>query len=78
MNIFDTLKGKTVKVESDMGPVELTIAEVKEEHRSVETGESNASNDWWPETREWVEYKVTFTNGKSKIFQSLSSIDIIE
>ena len=44
--------------------VQLEIKEVKEEHHSQEIGESNAANDWWPETRDWTTYTVYFTNGK--------------
>jgi hypothetical protein len=78
MNILDLLKGKRVKVESDMGEIELTIKEVKETHHSVEVGPSTRENDWWPETRDWTTFDVTFTNGKTKEFRSLSEIKIID
>lgn len=75
MNIFELLKGKKMIVETDMGVnVELEIKEVTCEHHSVETGPSTRENDWWPPTREWDTYKVTFTNGKHKEYSSIENI----
>jgi hypothetical protein len=58
-------------------PVELEIKEVKEKHHSVAVGESTRENDWWPETREWVEFEVIFTNGAKKSYGSLDAIEIL-
>ena len=78
MNVLDLLKGKTMSVMTDMKVlVELEIKEVKVEHHSQEIGESNAGNDWWPETRDWTTYTVYFTNGATKKFDSLQSIKIV-
>ena len=79
MNLLDLLKGKKMSIMTDMKvAVELTIKEVKEQHHSEDIGESNAANDWWPETRNWTTYTVYFENGASKKFNSLSEIKIIE
>ncbi len=79
MNVLDLLKGKKMSIMTDMKVlVELEIKEVKEEHHSQDIGPSNASNDWWPETRDWTTYTVYFTNGSNKTFGSLDSIKIID
>jgi hypothetical protein len=75
MNVLELLAGKKMIVETDMGVhVELEIKEVKREHHSVETGPSTRENDWWPPTTEWDTYKVIFTNGKSKEYDSIEDI----
>lgn len=79
MDVLELLKGKKMSVMTDMKvEVELTIKEVKENHHSQEIGESNAANDWWPETRNWTTYTVKFTNGASKSYDSLGEIKIME
>ena len=79
MNLLDLLKGKKMSVMTDMKvAVELTIKEVKEEHHSRDIGESNAANDWWPETEDWTTYTVYFENGATKTFSSISEIKINE
>lgn len=78
MNILELLVGRKMLVETDMKVmVELEIKEVKEESHSREVGESNAANDWYPEMSYWKTYKVTFINGASKVFDSLSEIKVI-
>lgn len=79
MNVLELLKGKHIRVKTDVGvDVELEIAEVKEEHHSREIGESNAANDWWPETHNWTTYRVKFTNGHAKTYQSLNEINVVK
>lgn len=78
MNLLDLLKGKKIKVMTDMKvPVEMEIKEIKEEHHSEDIGPSNWENDWWPEQRTWTTYEVTFTNGVKKSFSSLHDIEIV-
>ena len=57
--------------------VNLEIKEVKKNITHKKLVESNAGNDWWPETRDWTTYTVYFTNGATKKFDSLQSIKII-
>ena len=76
MNILDTLKGKKIMVETDMGvSVELEIKEVKEEHHSEDLEPATPANDWWPPSRNWTNYRVIFTTGKSKVYNSLTEIN---
>lgn len=78
MNIFDLLKGKKVKVMTDAKvEVELTIDKIKESKHSQEAGPSTQENDWWPETRNWSTYTVTFTNGFQKEYSSLEDINVL-
>jgi hypothetical protein len=77
MQILDLLKGKKMKVETDMGvKVELIIKEVKEEHHSEDLEPATPENDWWPNSRDWTTFQVFFTNGRSKTYSSLSEIKI--
>ena len=79
MKILDLLKGKKIKVMTDLKvEVTLEIKEVKEQPHSVDVGPSNRENDWWPPTRDWVTFDVTFTNGVTKSYSSLGEINIIE
>ena len=78
MDVLELLVGKKMKVMTDMKvEVELEIASVKENHRSVEIGPSTRENDWYPETRNWTTLTVTFTNGAKKEFDNLTSIKIL-
>lgn len=78
MKVLELLVGKRMIIKTDMNvDVELEIQEVKEEHHSEDLGPSTAANDWWPPTRDWKTYNVTFTNGAKKVFQSLNEINVI-
>lgn len=75
---LQSLSGKKVRIITDVGTkATLVVESVKEVQRSVELEPATSANDWWPATRDWTEYKVTFTNGYSKTFQSLSQIKFI-
>jgi len=77
MNVLDLLKGKTVLVKTDMGvEVPLVVAGIKEEHNSRDIGPSTRENDWWPAQETWTTYTVTFTNGHTKEYRSLSEIKV--
>lgn len=79
MNILQLLKGKRMKVMTEVGvEVEVTIKEVKENHHSQELEPATPQNDWWPATRDWTTYTVYFTTGKSKTFSSLNELQIID
>ena len=79
MNVLDLLKGKKMMVMTDMKvEVELTIKDVKENNHSRQIGESNASNDWWPDEERWSTWTVYFVNGAQKDYNSLGSIKIKE
>lgn len=77
MNIYELLIGKRMKVMTDMKvEVELEIAKVTECPHSEDLEPATAANDWWPATRDWKTYEVTFTNGAHKEFSSLSEIKV--
>ena len=77
MKVFDLLVGKKMMVETDMGvTVELEIQEVKENHHSEELAPATKANDWYPPTRDWTTYTVTFTTGKTKTINSLNEINV--
>ena len=79
MKILDLLKGKVVNILTDAKVVvQLTIESVKEEPHSVNLEPSTAANDWWPATRDWKTYDVTFTNGFVKSYHSLNEIEFFE
>lgn len=79
MNLLDLLKGKKMKVMTDMKvEVELTIKEVKENHHSRDLEPATRENDWWPASTSWTNYTVTFTNGAQKTYDSLNQIKIYE
>lgn len=78
MNILDLLKGKEVIIKTDaLVDVKLIIDNVEQLNRSVDLEPATQANDWWPASRDWVEYKVKFTNGYSKIYHSLNEMNII-
>lgn len=75
MNIFDLMVGKKMKVMTDMKvEVELEILKVKENHNSQDLEPATAENDWWPPSREWKTYTVTFVNGSTKDFDSINQM----
>jgi len=79
MNILDLLKGKTVSVMTDAKvEVPLIIKEVKEEHNSRDLEPATRENDWWPAQQTWTTWVVSFTNGYTKTYGSLSEIKILE
>jgi TRAP-type uncharacterized transport system substrate-binding protein len=76
--ILELLKGKKMKIMTDMKvEVILEIKNVEQNNHSREIGESNAANDWWPETIDWTTYTVTFINGATKQFDDINQINII-
>jgi hypothetical protein len=76
MNIFDLIKGKKMMVDTDMGvAVELEILNIEPVQHSVDLEPATPQNDWWPASRDWVTYKVIFTNGKSKEFSNINDIN---
>lgn len=79
MNLLDLLKGKEIMVPTEVKvDVKLTIKEVKENHHSEDVEPATQQNDWYPASRSWTTYTVTFTNGAKKEYQSLKEIKIIE
>lgn len=78
MNLLDLLVGKKMKIMTDMKvEVELEIKLVKQNNHSVDLEEATQANVWWPASRDWTTYTVTYTNGAIKKFDSLSEIKII-
>lgn len=78
MNILESLVGKQVKLKTDVGTESiLEIKEVKHNSAYIETGPSTPENDWWPDGYYKHTYTIFFTNGHSKRYDSLESIDIL-
>jgi hypothetical protein len=78
MNIIDLLVGKKVRIMTDVQvPVELVIKSIQSNSRYVETGPSNAANDWYPDGYHQESYSVTFENGYTKRYDSLGSIELV-
>lgn len=78
MKPLDLLKGKKIKVKTNIGVVvELEIKCVEAKHNSVDLEAATKENDWWPKTRDWTTYVVTFVNGHSKVYSSLDEIDLV-
>lgn len=79
MNVLDLLKGKKILVKTDVGvEVELEIKEVKEQKHSEDLEPATRENDWWPASRDWITYEVTFINGYSKEYHSIEEIKILD
>lgn len=77
MKIWELLIGKKVKVMTNMKiEVELTIKSIKENHHSEDLEPATFQNDWWPASRDWTTYLVTFENGATKTYDSLDDINI--
>lgn len=79
MNVYELMKGKKMKVMTDLKvEVELVIERVEEKHHSVDLEPATRENDWWPASRDWKTYVVHFTNGSRKEFDSLNRIELAE
>jgi hypothetical protein len=78
MDVLDLLVGKHMLIMTDMKvEVELEIKEVKQNNHSQDLEPSTQANDWWPATRDWTTFTVTFTNGAIKKFDSINHIKVI-
>lgn len=78
MTALDLLKGRKVKVMTDMKiEVELEIEKVVHDSSFVATGESTPQNDWWPDGYYNHKYIVYFTNGGRKTYSSIEEIKVI-
>lgn len=79
MDLLDLLVGKKMKVMTDMKvEVELEIKKVECEKHSQDLEPATRENDWWPTSRDCTNYKVYFTNGSTKVFDSIKQIKIVE
>lgn len=79
MNLFDLLKGKKVKVLTNMNTE--AILEIKEVIKNVHSEElepGTPQNDWWPKTRDWNTYTVKFTNGADLDYASIEEIEVFD
>jgi len=77
LTIYDLLKGKHMLVETNMKViVELEIKEVEEITHSQNLEEATQKNDWWPKSNDWSTFKVTFTNGATKEYNSITQIKV--
>ena len=78
MDVLDLLVGRKMEIITDMMvPVHLEIKEVKQHNHSKDLEPSTRENDWWPATRDWTTFTVTFTNGARKTFNSINEIKVI-
>lgn len=76
-NVIDLLIGRKVKVMTDMMvEVLLEIASVKSKNHTRVIKPATRENDWWGEDQTWTTYIVTFTNGATKEYDSLTSITV--
>lgn len=80
MTLFDLMKGKTVRVETNIRGVvaDLVIESVAQNNHSQDLEPATAANDWWPNQKTWTTYNVKFTNGFEKAYNSISEINMIE
>lgn len=79
MTPLSLLKGKKMLVNTDMDvKVILEIQEVTEQHYSRDLEPATPENDWWPAQETWKKFRVKFTNGKYKEYDSLSQIELVE
>ena len=78
MDVLDLLVGKHMIIMTDMKvEVELEIKTVKQNNHSQDLEPSTQANDWWPASRDWTTFTVTFTNGATKKFDSINSIKVL-
>lgn len=76
MKLSELLIGKTVKVMTDMKvEVELIIKSIKETSYEQEITPGTPENDWWGKSERIERWTVEFTNGSTKSFNSLDSIE---
>jgi len=79
MKVFDILVGKKVKVMTDLKvEVELEIKSVKVHNHSQNLEPSTKENDWWPATKDWSTFEISFTNGSRKVYNSIEEINLCE
>ncbi len=78
MDVLELLVGKRMDVMTDMKvSVRLEIKEVKQNNHSQDLEPATQANDWWPQSRDWTTFTVTFTNGATKKFNSINEIKVI-
>ena len=76
MKLLDLAVGKKMKVMTDARvEVELEIKKIEPKNHSRDLEPSTAANDWWPAQETWSTYVVHFTNGFTKEYSSINSID---
>jgi len=76
--LTEQLVGRTIIVKNQYHRDErLVVEKINNEHHSVEIGESNASNDWWPATSDWQTLDITFTNGYKKEFSLSTEFELV-
>jgi hypothetical protein len=74
-NCIDLLKGHKVKIMTDMKiEVVLEIDSITSIPHTRVIKPATRENDWWGEDQTWTTYKVTFTNGATKEYDSLTAI----
>lgn len=78
MDVLELLKGKKMRVMTDMKvEVELEIQEVKQNNHSEDLEPATRENDFWPPSRNWTTFTVTFTNGAKKQFNNINEIKVL-
>jgi hypothetical protein len=78
MDVLELLKGKKMRVMTDMKvEVELEIQEVKQNNHSEDLEPATRENDFWPPSRNWTTFTVTFTNGAKKQFNNINEINVL-
>lgn len=78
MKVLDLLIGKSVNIMTDaLVEVQLEIKKVEEKKHSEDLEKPSRKNDWWPQSKDWTTYEVTFTNGFVKNYNNLTEINLI-
>lgn len=58
--------------------VVLEVEDIRTESGSREIGESNQSNDWWPDTEYWTHNYILFKDGSQIKFDNNTKFDIVD
>ena len=79
MDLSSLLKGKKAIIKTEVGvDVQLEIEKVEEKYHSEDLEPATKENDWWPKSRSWTTYDITFINGYRKSYHSISEIILAE
>jgi hypothetical protein len=74
-----SLIGKKLKHRNRYGrEVELIVESIKIEHHSVQITPDTRENDWWGESRDWDNFRITFVDGSSEEFSMGTEFEIKE
>jgi len=83
MKLIDFLIGKKINVMTDAKvtvQLEVKSIEEKRDTKTFETEPATAANDWWPRSESFTThyFLVTFVNGYTKKYNTITDIEIVE